>query len=90
MKQRAAKRKMLECVIVGEKVVFIIQMKNQMEKVVRKRILNGRKGDAENVNEKKKVNISEEEEIGKRKYRRKSRTDKLNEVVRGWISSFKK
>ena len=49
----------------------------------------GRKGDAENLNEKKKENISEEEEIGKRKCRRKSRIDKFNEEVRVWTSSSK-
>ena len=32
MKQGVVKRKMLECVIVGEKVILSIQTKNQMEK----------------------------------------------------------
>ena len=32
MKQGAVKRKMLECVIVGEKLILSIQTKNQMEK----------------------------------------------------------
>ena len=47
----------------------------------------GRKGHAENLNEKK--NINEEEEIGIRKCRRKSPIDKYNEEVRGWTSSSK-
>ena len=49
----------------------------------------GRKGDAENFNQKKKDNNSEEEEIGIRKCRRKSRIDKYNEKVRAWTSSSK-
>ena len=40
MKQGTVKRKMLECVIVGEKVILSIQTKNQMEKVVKMRRLN--------------------------------------------------
>ena len=40
MKQRAVKRKMLESVIVGEKVILSIQTKIQMEKVVKGRRLN--------------------------------------------------
>ena len=48
----------------------------------------GRKGDAEDLNEKKE-NINEEEEIGICKCRRKSRIDKYNEKVRGWTSSSK-
>ena len=43
----------------------------------------GRKGDAENFNDKKKEKISEEEEIGIRKCRRTSRIDKYNEEVIG-------
>ena len=43
----------------------------------------GRKGDAENLHEKMKKNINEEEEIGIRKCRRKSPIDKYNEEVRG-------
>ena len=43
----------------------------------------------ENLHEKKKENISEEEDIGKRKCRRKIRIDKFNEEVRGWTSSSK-
>ena len=34
MKQGAVKKKMLECVIVGEKVILSLQAKNQMKKVV--------------------------------------------------------
>ena len=34
MKQGAVKKKMLECVIVGEKVILSLQTKNQIEKVV--------------------------------------------------------
>ena len=49
----------------------------------------GRKGDAKNLNEKKKKNINEEEEIGIRKCRRKSWINKYNEEVRGWTSSSK-
>ena len=37
----------------------------------------------------KKKNINEQEEIGIRKCRRKSRIDKYNEEVRGWTSSSK-
>ena len=37
----------------------------------------------------KKENISEEEDIGIRKCRRKSRIDKYNEEVRVWTSSSK-
>ena len=37
----------------------------------------------------KKRKINEEEEIGIRKCRRKSRIDKYNEEVRGWKSSSK-
>ena len=40
MKQGAVKRKMLECVKVGGKVILSIQTKNQMEKVVKRRRLN--------------------------------------------------
>ena len=40
MEQVAVKMKMLECVIVGEKVILSIQTKNQMEKLVRRRRLN--------------------------------------------------
>ena len=40
MKQGAVKRKMLECVIVGEKLILSLQTKNQTEKVVRRRGLN--------------------------------------------------
>ena len=46
----------------------------------------GRKGDAENLNEKK---INEEEDIGIRKCRKKSLIDKYNEEVKGWTSSSK-
>ena len=34
MKQGAVNKNMLECVIVGEKVILSIQTKDQMEKVV--------------------------------------------------------
>ena len=40
MKQGALKRKMLECVIVGEKVILSIQTKNKMKKVVMRRRIN--------------------------------------------------
>ena len=40
MKQGAVKRKMLECVIVGEKVILSIQTNDKMEKVVKRRRLN--------------------------------------------------
>ena len=40
IKQGAVKRKMLEYLIVGEKVILSIQAKNQMEKVVMRRIFN--------------------------------------------------
>ena len=50
----------------------------------------GRKGDIKNLNEKTKESISEEEEIGIHKCRRKNRIDKINEEVKGWKSSFKK
>ena len=40
VKQAAVKRKMLECVKVGEKVILSIQTKNQMEKVLIRRRLN--------------------------------------------------
>ena len=40
MKQGAVKRKMLECVIVREKVILSIQTNIQMEKVAKKRRLN--------------------------------------------------
>ena len=50
----------------------------------------GRKGDAENLNEKTKETIIEEEDIGIRKFRRKSLIDKINEEVKGWTSSSKK
>ena len=49
----------------------------------------GRKGDAENLHEKIKKNINEEEEIVIRKSRRKSRIEKYNEEVRGWTSPSK-
>ena len=48
----------------------------------------GRKGDAENLNEKEE-NINEEEDIGIRKCRTKSPIDKYNEEVRGWTYSSK-
>ena len=64
-----------------------------MEKVVMRRRFNYLsvvgKVTLKNLNEKKKENISEEEEIGIRKCRRKSRIDKYNEEVRGWTSSSK-
>ena len=44
----------------------------------------GRKGDAENLNGKKKKNINEEEEIRIRKCRINIPIDKYNEEVRGW------
>ena len=50
----------------------------------------GRKGDKNNLNEKTKESISEEEEIGIHKCRRKIRVDKINEEVKGWTSSSKK
>ena len=50
--------------------------------------MSGRKGYDENLNEKGK-NSNEEEDIGRRKCRRKSRIDKYNEEVRGWKSSSK-
>ena len=37
MKQGAVKRNILECVMVGEKVILSIQTNNQMEKVVMRR-----------------------------------------------------
>ena len=40
MNQAAVKRKMLECVKVGEKVILSIQTENQMKKVVKRRRLN--------------------------------------------------
>ena len=50
MKQGTVKRKMLECVIVGEKVILSIQTKNQMEKSSEEEEIKlpncGRKGDA--------------------------------------------
>ena len=49
----------------------------------------GRKVDSENLNDKKKENINEEEDIVIRKCRRKSRIDKYNEEIRGWTSSSK-
>ena len=48
----------------------------------------GRKGDAENSNQKEK-NINEEEDIGIRKCRTRITIDKYNEEVRGWTSSSK-
>ena len=47
--------------------------------------VSGRKGDAENLNE-KEININEEEYILRRKCRGKSPIDKYNEEVRGWTS----
>ena len=49
----------------------------------------GRKGDAENLNGKKKKNINEEEDIRIRKCRKKIRIDKYNGEVRGWTSPSK-
>ena len=70
-----------------EKVILILQTKSKTEKSSDEEdnqlLMCGRKGDAENFNEKKKEKISEEEEIGIRKCRRKSRIDKYNEEVRG-------
>ena len=40
MKQGVVKKKMLDCVIVGEKVILNIQTKNQMERVVMRRRIN--------------------------------------------------
>ena len=40
MKQGSVKKNMLECVIVGEKVILSIQTKNQKEKVVMMRRIN--------------------------------------------------
>ena len=40
LKQSAVKRKMSECLKVGENVILSIQMRNQMEKVVKRRRLN--------------------------------------------------
>ena len=40
MKQGAAKKKMLEFVIIGEKVVLSLQTRIKMEKVVTRRIIN--------------------------------------------------
>ena len=40
MKQAEVKKKMLECVKVGENMILSIQTKNQMEKVVKRRRLN--------------------------------------------------
>ena len=48
--------------------------------------MSGRKGDAENLNDKEK-NINEEEDIGRSKCRTKSPIDKYNEEVRGWTYS---
>ena len=91
MKQGAVKRKMLELVIVGEKVILSIQRKNQMEKSSEEEEIKlrkcGRKGDVKNSKDKTKESISEEEEIGIRKCRRKSRIDKINEEVKRWTSS---
>ena len=50
--------------------------------------MSGRKGDAENLNDKEK-NINEEEDIGRRKCGRKSPIDKYNEEVGGWTYSSK-
>ena len=58
MKQGAVKKKIFECVILVEKVILSLQTKNQMEKSndEEKNQLPkcGRKGDAGNLNEKKK------------------------------------
>ena len=90
MKQSSVKRKMLECIKVGEKVILSIQTKNQMEKVVKRRRLKYLSVVGKvKKNEKTKESISEEEEIGIRKCRRKSRIDKINEEVKGWTSSLK-
>ena len=40
VKQAVVKKKMLECVKVGEKVVLRIKMKNQMGKVLKRKRLN--------------------------------------------------
>ena len=40
MNQVAVKNNMLECVIVGEKVILSLQTNNQMEKVVMRRRIN--------------------------------------------------
>ena len=40
VKQEVVKRKMLECVKLGEKVILRIQTKNQMEKVLKRKKLN--------------------------------------------------
>ena len=40
MKQRAVNNNMLECVIVGEKVILSIQTKNKKETEVMRRIIN--------------------------------------------------
>ena len=64
-----------------------------MEAVVKRKRLNQlsvvEKVNVETVNEETKESNSEEEEIGIRKCRRKSRTDKINEEVKGWTSSSK-
>ena len=57
MKQVSVKRKMLECVVVGEKVILSIKTKNQMGKSSEEEEIKlpkcGGKGDAEILNEKK-------------------------------------
>ena len=47
-----------------------------------------RKGDTENLNQKEK-NIIEEEDIGRRKCRTKNPINKYNEELRGWTYSSK-
>ena len=86
MKQGAVKKNMLEFVIGGEKVILNIQTKNQMEKVLTRRRINylSMAGKVTlKIYIRKKENMNEEEEIGIRKCRRKSRIDKYNEEVRG-------
>ena len=92
MKQAVLKRKILECVGLGEKVMLRIQTKKwnwkwRGREKIRKC---NRKRHVETVNEETKESISEEEYIGIRKSRRRSRFDSMNEDVKGWISSSKK
>ena len=79
MKQGSLKKNMLECVIVGEKGSLSIQTKNQMKTVVMRRRINYLNVVGKvmlKIKMRKEKNIIEEEEIGIRKCRRKSRIDK--------------
>ena len=76
------KRKILECVRVGENIYFENTNKELNGSSIEEEEIKSpncvRKGNVEIENEETKESNSEEEEIGIRKYRRKSRIDKIN------------